>query len=119
MDLFRYPAPGVHRLVGGQSAYFSIDGGQSHLDNFNTNVNGDFGDWASSAGNDSFRAFSNSGVVNAFSQADTREMNVLGYDETPVLTAFIGDFNGDLKSDIVWLNGSTDAPTMWLMNGTS
>jgi hypothetical protein len=122
LDLFHYSSNGVRDFSGTTPGYFSPDGGASHLDSFNTNRNGDFGDWASSAGNDSFLAFSNSGVVNKFSQADIREMNVLGYDEAPpvpVLSAFVGDFNGDLKSDIVWLNVGTATPTMWLMNGTA
>jgi FG-GAP-like repeat len=120
LDLFHYSSNGVRDFSGTAAGYFSPNGGTSNLDSFNTNPNGDFGDWASSAGNDSFLAFSGSGVVNTFSQADIREMNVLGYDQAligPGASAFIGDFNGDGKSDIVWLNGST--PTMWLMNGTT
>jgi hypothetical protein len=122
LDLFHYSSNGVRDFSGTTAGYFSPDGGTSHLDSFNTNSQGDFGDWASSASNDAYLAFSNSGVGNAVSQADIREMNVLGYDEvppTPPLSAFIGDFNGDTKSDIVWLNGSTNTPTMWLMNGTA
>ena len=82
MDLFRYSAPGVHRLVGGQSAYFSIDGGQTNLDNFNTNANGDFGDWAASAGNDAFLAFSNSGVTNALTASDITLLDAIGWNTT-------------------------------------
>ena len=36
LDLFRYSAPGTRELVGGQAAYFSVDGGKTNLDNFNT-----------------------------------------------------------------------------------
>jgi hypothetical protein len=118
LDLFHYSSNGMRDFSGTTAGYFSPDGGASHLDSFNTNPNGDFGDWASSAGNDAVLAFSNSGVVNKFSPADMREMNVLGYDEPPVLSAFVGDFDGDTKSDIVWLNDFTNTPTMWLMNGT-
>ena len=31
----------------------------------------------------------------------------------------IGDFNGDGKSDILWLNGTTGQALVWLINGTS
>jgi hypothetical protein len=79
MDLFRYSAPGVHNFVGAQPAYFSIDGGETNLNNFNTNPGGDFGDWAISAGNDSFLAFNNPGVINTLSSADIALMNLLGY----------------------------------------
>jgi len=53
LDLFDYSSPGTRRLVGTTAGYFSIDGGTTNLDNFNTNPGGDFGDWAASAGNDS------------------------------------------------------------------
>jgi hypothetical protein len=96
LDLFRYSAPGVHSFVPTQAAYFSIDGGHTNLDNFNTNPSGDFGDWAASAGNDSFLAFSSAGVMNAFSSADTAVMNALGYGTSsstsasgPALTAVV------------------------------
>ena len=79
-DLFRYSAAGMHSLVGGQSAYFSVDGGATNLDKFNTNPSGDYGDWAATAGNDAFLAFSSPGVANLFSSADLKVMDVLGYD---------------------------------------
>ena len=71
LDLFRYSAPGVRSLVGGQTAYFSPDGGNtSGATNlvgasktyFNSTAGGDWGDWqssgANSAGNDAYSAFS-------------------------------------------------------------
>jgi hypothetical protein len=79
MDLFRYSAPGVHSLSPNQTAYFSIDGGQTNLDNFNSNPGGDLGDWAASAGNDAFLAFSPSGVLLNLSSADITLMDALGY----------------------------------------
>src|SRR5882672_683907 len=63
MDLFHFSAPGVRTFSGTQTGYFSVDNGTTNLDNFNTNPNGDFGDWAASAGNDSVLAFGNPGVV--------------------------------------------------------
>jgi hypothetical protein len=79
LDLFRYSAPGARQLNAGQAAYFSIDGGSTDLDNFNTVSGGDPGDWASSAGNDAYDAFSNSGAANVVTTTDLRELNVLGY----------------------------------------
>jgi hypothetical protein len=79
MDLFRYSAPGTPSLTGGQNAYFSVNGGVTHLDNFNANPNGDYGDWAASAGNDAFLAFTSSGTVDTVSSTDLQLLEVLGY----------------------------------------
>jgi Ca2+-binding RTX toxin-like protein len=79
LDLFHYSGSGVRDFVGTQAGYFSPDGGVSNLNNFNTNPGGDFGDWASSAGNDSFNAFGWPGVVNAVTSSDIREMDVIGW----------------------------------------
>jgi len=79
LDLYHYTSTGVHTYTGATSNYFSVDGGATSLKNFNTNSGGDLGDWANSAGNDSFLAFSSSGTVNSVSQADVTEMNALGY----------------------------------------
>jgi hypothetical protein len=125
LDLFHYSSNGVRDFSGTTHGYFSPDGGTTDLDNFNTNSGGDFGDWASSAGNDAFLAFSNSGVGNAVSQADINEMNVLGYDETPTTPvnapgtfAVVGDFTGGSDGGIVW-ESAANTPTMWLMDGST
>ncbi len=80
LDLFHYSANGVRDFSGTTPGYFSINGGATNLGSFNTNPGGDFGDWASSVGHDAFLAFSPSGVVNAISQNDLRELDVLGWD---------------------------------------
>jgi VCBS repeat-containing protein len=80
MDLFRYSGPGARQLGTGGPAYFSINGGTTNLDSWNTNPGGDLGDWAGSAGTDSFLAFSPSGQLDWISQADLTLMNVLGWD---------------------------------------
>ncbi len=79
-DLFKYSAAGVHEFVGTKAGYFSLNGGVTNLNNFNTDPDDDFGDWAASAGNDSFLAFSNSGVVNAVTATDIAVMDILGWD---------------------------------------
>jgi hypothetical protein len=80
LDLFHYSSPGHRTFSGSTAGYFSIDGGQTNLDSFNTNSNGDFGDWAASAGNDAFLAFSQSGVLNAITATDLKAMDILGWD---------------------------------------
>ena len=79
LDLFHYSANGVRNFSGTTPGYFSTDGGATHLNNFNTNPNGDFGDWASSAGADAFSAFGTPGAVDVISQADLRELDVIGW----------------------------------------
>jgi hypothetical protein len=83
LDLFRYSSTGVHQLSAARSAYFSVDGGITHLGSFNANSGGDYGDWASSAGNDAFLAFSSPGVTNAFSAVDAAVMDAIGWNTAP------------------------------------
>jgi hypothetical protein len=80
LDLFRYSGNGVRQLTAGQTAYFSIDGGKTNLDNFNTNSGGDWGDWAASAGEDSYDAFALPGVANLVTASDLSAMDVIGWD---------------------------------------
>jgi hypothetical protein len=114
-DLFHYSAPGVRDFVGTTPGYFSLDGGNTNLDNFNTNPSGDFGDWAASAGNDSFLAFSNAGVLNAVTAPDLRAMDILGWNRSaPTAATFLtqGDFNSDGKSDFTWRDANAQM-SMW------
>ena len=78
-DLFHYSAPGVRDFSASTPGYFSDNSGTTSLAAFNTVSGGDAGDWASSVTNDAVDAFSNSGVVNAFSGVDQTAMNVLGW----------------------------------------
>jgi hypothetical protein len=83
LDLFRYTSSGTIATNGG-SAGFSIDGGKTNLDAFNSNPNnlatgGDAGDWSSSVTHDSYDAFSSIGVANTVSATDLTVMDVLGY----------------------------------------
>ncbi len=83
MDLFRYAAAGTRQLGTGGPAYFSINNGTTNLDSWNTNPNGDLGDWAASAGADSYLAFSPTGQQDWVTQPDLTLMNVLGWDTAP------------------------------------
>jgi hypothetical protein len=133
LDLFRYSAPGVRSFVGGTPTYFSIDGGNTNLDSFNSDPNGDFGDWASSAGNDSFSAFGTPGVVSPVTSADLTLMNILGYNLTslnpqaPTITAIMetpsgGDLNAGKNVSITLdfsaaVNVAGGTPTLTLNDG--
>jgi Hint domain len=76
-DLFRYSAAGSLQLVNGQPAYFSVDGGATALAPFATTS--DPGDWAASAGPDSFDSVSISGTHNPITAADIKALDVLGF----------------------------------------
>jgi Ca2+-binding RTX toxin-like protein len=79
LDLFHYSAPGVHDFSGSQAGYFSVNGGATPLNTFNTVAGGDAGDWAG-ATVDAFNAFANSGVVLPISSADLTTMDAIGWD---------------------------------------
>lgn len=87
-DLFTYSGAGTRggAFIGpcpstASNDFFSIDNGETLLKKENDYcANGlDVDDWAPGT-NDSFNQFSRSGVVNAVSEVDLRQMDVLGYD---------------------------------------
>jgi FG-GAP-like repeat len=98
MDLFRYSAPNARQLSTSGAAYFSINGGATNLDSWNTSPTADLGDWAASAGNDAFDAFENPGVYDTLTATDLTLMNALGWASAPALQMA-------LASDVFWLNG--------------
>jgi len=103
LDLFHYSSPGVRDFVGTQAGYFSINGGNTNLDNFNTNQNGDFGDWAVTAGNDAFLAFSNPGSASG-TAVDSR-----GFD---FIVSGVGDHTVLMGSEFVVSGGMADFTTI-------
>jgi len=133
MDLFRYSAPRARQLGTGGSAYFSINSGSTNLDTWNTNPNGDLGDWAASAGADAFLAFSPSGQIDPITSTDLTLMNVLGWNAPPLgeianspfegnpgwIVVGVGDFNHDGKSDLVYYNASIGMTQIQFLNGTT
>ena len=120
LDLFHYSATGVRDRNGTTPGYFSVNGGVTDLANFNTNPNGDFGDWASGGSSDAFNAFASPGVVNPVSAVDLAVLDALGYTVAPTTSAgpsVAQDFNGDRRSDILWRN-SDGTTVIWEMNGS-
>ncbi len=87
LDLFGYQfgaggtGTGVLNLAQNQdNNYFCIDGGITPLKLYNNHANGeDDKDWGPGT-DDSFNAYSYSGVANLMSPVDIREMDVIGYD---------------------------------------
>jgi hypothetical protein len=77
-DLFRYAAPGVTSFSYTDPAYFSIDGGNTNLGNYNVSpAGGDRGDWAN--GSDVQNAFIGTGQGLNLTAADMLGLDVLGY----------------------------------------
>jgi hypothetical protein len=104
-DLFRFSSAGVHQYTAGSPAYFSINNGATNLGNWNTTNGGDYGDWDSSVGADMGLAFSNSGVIDPFTQRDLINMDVIGYNYQEVNR----DFSLNAISDVLWRNPTTGA----------
>jgi hypothetical protein len=86
LDAYSYRSAGARGLTDqGAGNFFSIDGGGTLLQQFNnaTSLGGDTRDWCSPAAcsvNDSFNAFSSSGVANPVSAVDIQLLDALGYD---------------------------------------
>ena len=78
LDLARYSAPGVPDTSATFGGYASADDGVTNLGTFNTNHNGDPGDWQGYT-NDSFNAFSDPAVRNPMSANDLAVMNAIGW----------------------------------------
>ena len=122
LDLFKFSAAGTNEFVGTNAGYFSVDDGTTQLLDFNTSVNGDFGDWAGTAGNDSFLAFSSSGVFNLMSLADLRTMDVIGYqvvESAPTVTALVNSVGEDgptFSQDLLQGSADADSDPLFVMN---
>ena len=83
LDAISYSGAGTRVIGNGANANFSINSGATLLKAFNNQVanGGDSRDWASGT-NDSFNAFSSSGVANGLSAVDLRLLDVIGYNLT-------------------------------------
>lgn len=114
MDLFRYSAPSVRDLTAtppiANTAYFSTDNGATDLANWNTNPNGDLGDWASTAGNDAYLAFSPAGQIDSVTTVDNALMNVLGWN-SPNSAATV------TNGESVFVSAGTTSNGITVLNG--
>ena len=96
LDLFHYSAPGIRTFSGTTTGYFSVNNGQTNLNNFNTTAGADFGDWAGNTV-DAANAYGTPGVVSPFSAADLAAMDVIGWNlawgppAAPVISTYAPD----------------------------
>jgi hypothetical protein len=88
-DLFSWSSSGVRNISRAGSRYFSIDGGNTVIVNFNQTAPFDFGDWQSDpcpqANPDVQNAFSCRGQTSDISETSPEGINldVIGYDRVP------------------------------------
>jgi hypothetical protein len=75
--LMTYSSPGVLNTASNAPRYFSIDGGKTNLDNFDTSS--DAADFAPRGPLDAFNAALPSGTTLSWSSLDSEIMDVLGY----------------------------------------
>lgn len=115
LDFFHYSAPGVRDFSGTTPGYASPDGGVTNLNNFNTDPNGDFGDWAASAGNDSYDDASFPGTIDPVTPADLSVMNLLGWEPMNVVNASGGNMTVTTTGNAQTMLG---APGDVLVGGT-
>lgn len=81
-DLFRYTAAGARTYAtAGDDAYFSIDGGATHIARFNQNGGGDYADWWSTGSHTSSvqDAFGTPGVAVDYGPAELAVLDVVGW----------------------------------------
>lgn len=112
LDMLRFASPGV-RAEAGSASYFSTDGGTTHLVDFALKGNGD---WATSAGNDTFSVSANPGIKYNFTETDLKLLEALGYtvspDGIPATTALTVNPSRGLAAPSLAFIGTPDVVTM-------
>lgn len=83
LDLFRYTAQGaLDTSSPGSANYFSVNGGTTSLNSYNTVSGADYGDWAGSTAN-AFNAFIGApGTTEPFTTSDLALLNSIGWQTT-------------------------------------
>jgi hypothetical protein len=128
-DLFSWSSAGHRNTSSSGTRYFSINGGNTSIVNFNQSQNGDLGDWLSTACPQAHpyvqNAFSCTGQSSDITTTSPEGINldVIGYDlanapAAPTLTsrAAVADFNGDGHSDLVVQYAATHQTVIGYLN---
>ncbi len=109
-DLYRYLAPGQLASSAKGRAYFSLDGGRTVLQSFNSG-SGDKGDWlASATTTDAFDASIARGRRKSVSVVDLATLDALGWNAAAPLGS-----GGNLGGTAFALAGSVPEPSSWAL----
>jgi hypothetical protein len=121
-DLFSWSSAGHRNINTTGTRYLSIDGGVTHIINFNQDSAGDLGGWRSPACPQPHpyvqNAFPCAGQSSDISETSPEGINldVIGYNFTTASTKVTSDFNNDRHSDYLLYNSSTFQTVIWYMN---
>jgi hypothetical protein len=123
-DVFSWSSAGVRNISSSGTRYFSINGGVTHIVNFNQNSPGDFGDWLSTScpqshpyAQNAFVCFGQYSDVTPTSPEGIN-LDVIGYDlvNAPPFAPVPTDFNNDGHPDYLLSNSTTHQTAIWYMN---
>ena len=116
-DLFRYKAPGALSYGYNDAAYFSINGGVTHLKDFNNSTSGgDRTDWNSVTGvYDVSNAFLMKGRAHNLTNVDLTSLDVLGWGGANAGNAGVGTPTATTFSLISHPGYGVPEPSQWLL----
>ncbi len=125
-DLFSWSSAGTRSNQTTGLRYFSINGGNTRIVDFNQQSNGDRGDWISPTCPQPHPYVQNAFLCQGqYSDVTTTSpeginLDVIGFDlqtAAPPLARY--DFNGDGKADYVIYNAATRQTVIWYMNNNA
>jgi hypothetical protein len=108
-DLFRYAAPGEYQWVGGEPAYFSIDGGAASLANFSTTF--DYTLFTNIAPNDPLNVAGITGSTQNLTSLDLEALSVIGFTAAAAQPApLISQLTPDQQIELIYVGYFGRAP---------
>jgi hypothetical protein len=112
-DLYRYSASGVSSFSDSAKAYFSVNGGQTNLGEFNISGGGDRSDWLSLSGaTDIQNAFFGAGQVYGLSVSDLTALEALGWGNANLSGASLTAIPG-MSSAVSGAAAAVPEPASW------
>src|SRR6266478_791886 len=122
-DLFSWSSTGVRNIHSSGTRYFSINGGVTHIVNFNQDPSGDFGDWLSTSCPQAHPYVQNAFLCRgqasdvAATSPEGINLDVIGYDLTNAPSGPVtDDFNNDGHPDYLLYYAGNRRTAVWYMN---